>query len=101
MSKENQFKTVHFKIDVQQLFNEILENKGSHILHRPLQVLQRKLLIIASVANEKGYEDIVKVCDELGLYKERKLWVVLKYATLVDTSADECIVLLKDAGLEL
>ena len=59
-----------WKVNTGALFEEILHNDGMWIMERPLQLLHRKMLLIAQKANEAQNEEIMKLCCEIGLYEE-------------------------------
>jgi len=67
----SEFKKAEWKINVKSLFEEILHNnENMWAMKQPLIILHSKLLKIATIANEEGYKDIVKICCKLALYEE-------------------------------
>ncbi len=59
-----------WKIHTPNLLGEILENKGTSILTRPLQIFASKLTAIAARAIELQDKELLKLCCDLTLLEE-------------------------------
>lgn len=61
--------TLKFKVHTGNLINEIVNNTGSEILHKPLIVFKNLLLQIATRASELNDVELNKLMMQLALYE--------------------------------